>query len=96
MRRVLSGALALSLAGCGFNPTGVGVVAPADVHAYYRQTAAEVGDMTAGEYMIASISYTNQKCHEFFDQLAKLKEDSSFLDQVISAGLAAGVPRGPR
>lgn len=92
MRRVLCSALALSLSGCGFSPTGVGVVAPADVHAYYQQTAAEVGDMTAGEYLIASISYTNQKCHEFFDGLAKLKEDSSFLDQVITAGIAAGAP----
>lgn len=92
MRILASSALALCLAGCGANITGVGVVAPADVRAYYQETAAEVGDMTAEEYLVASISYTNQRCHEFFDQLAKLKEDSSFLDQVITAGIAAGTP----
>jgi hypothetical protein len=68
------------------------MIAPTDVKAYYQQTATEVGDMTAGEYLVASISYTNQKCHAFFDELAKLKEDSSFIDQVITAGIAAGTP----
>lgn len=92
MRILAASALALFLAGCGANITGVGIVAPADVRAYYQETAAEIGDMTAGEYLVASVSYTNQKCHEFFDQLAKLKEDSSFLDQVITAGIAAGTP----
>ncbi|MEZ5924519.1 MAG: hypothetical protein R3D57_09045 [Hyphomicrobiaceae bacterium] len=92
MRFVASGVLAVFLAGCSADVTGVGVVAPADVKAYYQETAAEVGDMTAGEYLVASISYTNQRCHEFFDQLAKLKEDSRFLDQVITAGIAAGTP----
>lgn len=92
MRILASGVLALFLTGCGFDSTGVGVVAPADVRAYYQETASEVGDMTAGEYLVSSISYTNQRCHEFFDQLAKLKEDSNFLDQAIVAGIAAGVP----
>lgn len=92
MRVLATSAIALLLAGCGFSTTGVGVVAPADVHAYYQQTAAETGDMTAGDYLIASISYTNQQCHGFFDELAKLKQDSSFLDQVITAGIAAGAP----
>lgn len=92
MRILVGGAIALLLSGCGFDATGVGTVAPADVHAYYQQTAAEVGDMTAGDYLIASISYTNERCHAFFDKLAKLKEDSHFLDQVITAGLAAGTP----
>ncbi len=92
MRILATSALALLLAGCGANITGVGVVAPSDVRAYYQETAAEVGDMTAGEYLVASIAYTNQKCTEYFDQLAKLKEDSNFLDQVIMAGIAAGTP----
>ncbi len=92
MRILATSALALFLAGCGANITGVGVVAPADVRAYYQETATESGDLTAGEYLVASIAYTNGRCHEFFDQLAKLKEDSNFLDQVITAGIAAGVP----
>ncbi len=92
MRIFASSALALIVAGCGFNAAGVGVVAPADVRAYYQETAADVGDMTAGEYLVASIAFTNQNCHEFFDKLAKLKEDSDFIDQVITAGIAAGAP----
>ena len=92
MRSLAASALALLLAGCESNMAGVGTVAPADVKAYYQETAAEVGDMTAGEYLVASIAYTNQKCTEYFDQLARLKEDSNFLDQVIVAGIAAGAP----
>lgn len=92
MRTVHVVLLCVLLAGCGFNPHGVGIVEPTEVKAYYQETAADVGDMTAGEYLVASIAYTNERCHEFFDKLAILKEDSAFLDQVITAGIAAGTP----
>lgn len=93
MRRLLAVVAATGLlAACGFTPDGVGEVTPSAVNGYYTETASDSGGMTAGEYLVASVSYTNQKCHEFFTKLALLKENSRFLDDVLTAGIAAGAP----
>lgn len=91
------------LGGCALgdfvsNPVGVGSPSPSKVAGYYQETTeqAVIDDagnaMTAGEYLIASMSYTNEKCHQFFDTLERFKQDSSLIDKVLSAAAAAGSP----
>lgn len=93
----------LLLGGCGLsdfisNPVGVGSPAPSKVAGYLQETSEQsvVDDagnaMTAGEYLIASMSYTNEKCHQFFDTLERFKQDSTLIDKVLSAAAAAGSP----
>jgi hypothetical protein len=48
--------------------------------------------MYSSEYLLASINYTNQKCDEFFDQLARFNQDSSFVDKVLAAAITASTP----
>ncbi len=48
--------------------------------------------MYSSEYLVASIYYTNQKCDEFFDALAKFQQDANFVDKVLTAAVAAGTP----
>lgn len=92
------------LSGCGStdffsNPSGVGIPAPSTIRGYATETISgtTVNESTgrrmpAGAYLIASVGYTNEKCHEFFDALEKYKQDSAFIDQIITAGIAAGSP----
>ena len=93
----------LMATGCGLpafvaNPVGVGAPAPANIASYIDET--ETGStikgaalpITTGEYLIASISYTNEKCHDFFDTLERFKEDSSLIDKVLTAAAAVGSP----
>lgn len=93
----------LLAAGCGLpafiaNPVGVGAPTPANIASYIDET--EIGStikgsaspVTTGEYLIASISYTNEKCHDFFDTLERFKEDSSLIDKVLTAAAAVGSP----
>ncbi len=48
--------------------------------------------MYSSEYLLASINYTNQKCDEFFDRLARFQQDSSFVDKVLASSIAAATP----
>ena len=48
--------------------------------------------MYSSEYLLASINYTNQNCDEFFDQLARFNQDSSFVDKVLAASITAATP----
>jgi len=48
--------------------------------------------MYSSEYLLASINYTNQKCDEFFDKLARFQQDSSFVDKVLASSIAAATP----
>ena len=51
-----------------------------------------VRPMYSSEYLLASINYTNQKCDEFFDKLARFQQDSSFIDKVLASSIAAATP----
>ena len=97
---VISGVLA---GGCGLpdfiaNPVGVGSPKPTAITEYLNETETgsiqngASGPITAGEYVIASMAYTNDKCHNFFDTLERFKEDSSLIDKVLTAAAAAGSP----
>jgi hypothetical protein len=48
--------------------------------------------MYSSEYLLASINFTNQRCDEFFDKLARFQQDSTFADKVLSSAIAAGTP----
>jgi hypothetical protein len=48
--------------------------------------------MYSSEYLLASINYTNQKCDDFFDKLARFQQDSSFVDKVLASSIAAATP----
>ena len=83
------------LAGCGFNPLGAEMPKPVTVAGYLHETttgsiSANGEPLTAGEYLVASVSYTNEKCHEFFNNLEKLKQDSAFLDSLLTSVVATG------
>jgi hypothetical protein len=92
MRSALCG-VALLLSGCGFNPLGAEIPNPPTVAKYVDETmVATQGQLTAGQYLVASISYTNEKCHDFFTNLAKVRQDSSFLQKVLSSAVATGSP----
>ena len=97
---VMGGVLLGGCSGLDFviNPVGVGSPAPSKVAGYLQDTTSQAvygpngQPMTAGEYLIASMSFTNEKCHEFFDTLERFKEDSSLIDKVLTAAAAAGSP----
>ena len=106
MRRVFVASVSLLFSACGVpdflqTPGGVETPTSAKVGAYLSDTVdgASIGAsahgrsrMTAGQYVLASFSYTNEKCHEFFISLERLKEDSSLIDQVITAATVASGP----
>lgn len=97
-------AFCVGLSGCGVqdfyeNKGGVGLASPETIVGFYKQTASgSIVDtrsnktLTAGEYLVASISYTNERCHHFFNVLEHFKQDSSLIDAVISAAVTAGAP----
>jgi hypothetical protein len=93
MRKVMmSAAVAVAVSGCSMSAFGPPEVKPVDVVNYYHETVRDTGELNAGEYLLASITYTNDNCHKFFDHLARVKEDSRFLDDALTAGMAAGAP----
>jgi hypothetical protein len=62
--------------------------------------ASETGDLSvadvsgprrmySSEYLLASINYTNQRCDEFFNRLARFQQDSSFVDKVLPSSISA-------
>lgn len=90
------------LGGCGqlsdeLGYNGVGIPSPVNIAAFYEETDKGValsggGRLTAGEYLLTSLSYTNEKCHIFFEKLEAFKQDSQFLDTILAAAIAAGSP----
>lgn len=104
VRRVPPIACGLLLLGCGLaefheNKGGVKHPGPATLAAFVAETEsgsiidAQTGrGLTAGEYIVASIVYTNEKCRHFFDLLEHFKQDSSLIDKVITAAIASGSP----
>lgn len=87
------------------NTSGVGIPSTATVKSYMTQTVEESiidtpvpsvsrieGMMTPGQYLVASIGYTNEKCHQFFELLERFKQDSSLLDKVLTAASTASSP----
>ena len=78
--------------------TGVGIPTPAQIATYYKATAEGMildssgRRITVGEYLLASLTYTNEKCHLFFERLEAFRQDSQFLDQVLTAAVASGSP----
>jgi hypothetical protein len=77
----------------------VGNPTPSTIAGYVKETedgtimdSANGQSLTAGEYIAASISYTNEKCHNFFNVLEHFKQDSELIDTVITAAVAAGSP----
>lgn len=103
MKRSLVLLLPILLTACGGsvdflkNPGGVGIPSATSARFYYDETTsgaknADNVSLSAGEYLIASFSHTNAKCHEFFEALEKYRQDSDFIDKVITAGVAAGSP----
>ncbi len=88
---------ALMLGGCAFNPQGAGIPKPATVAGYLNETTsgsvnASGIPLTAGEYLVASVSYTNEQCHQFFNDLAKVQQDSQILDKLLMSAVATGSP----
>ena len=97
---VMSG---IALGGCSYlelfeNPQGVSAPKPTTIGEYISEVqidavANSLGRrVTAGEYLVASLSYTNEQCHQFFDTLERFKDDNSTFGKVLDAAAAAGVP----
>lgn len=78
----------------------VAVPTPNQVAVFASETSAlpvtEINGSTrpmySSDYLLASINYTNQKCDEFFDKLARFQQDSSFVDKVLASSIAAATP----
>ena len=97
MRRAIVLVACGLLAGCsdgifGSKFNGVGTPAPATLSDFSTATVNESGSLTPGDYLIASLSYTNEKCHEFFDRLESFKQDSAYVDRLLNALSIAAVP----
>src|SRR5271154_236119 len=87
----------IAMAGCSNIDSLIATPTPAQV----SQFASETGTLTvsdesgkprpmySSEYLLASINYTNQKCDEFFDKLARFQQDSSLVDKVLASSIAA-------
>uniref|UniRef100_A0ABS3MUD2 Lipoprotein n=1 Tax=Bradyrhizobium quebecense TaxID=2748629 RepID=A0ABS3MUD2_9BRAD len=97
--RAIVVACALFLGGCKSVDTLVSTPTPAEVSQY----AGEIGTVTvadsngvrrmySSEYLLASVNYTNQRCDEFFDLLARFNQDSSFIDKLLAASITAATP----
>lgn len=104
MRQVVGIILCIYLSGCSYidyleHSQGVKAPTPTEISSFAWET--EVGTvipdgtnrrLTAGEYLVASWAYTDQQCHNFFDLLERFKQDSSLLDKVLTAAIAASSP----
>lgn len=91
----------LVLCGCGKSiDAQLAAPTPTEVSQYAIDSGAVVVNdsrgaprqMYSSEYLLASINYTNQKCDEFFDQLTRFNQDSSFVDKVLAASISAATP----
>jgi hypothetical protein len=94
-------AACLLLCGCGKAVDAlIAPPKPQDISQYATETGVVVvtdsrgitRQMYSSEYLLASINYTNQKCDDFFDQLARFNQDSSFVDKVLAASITAATP----
>lgn len=90
----------IAMAGCSNIDNLIATPTPAQVSAFASETGTltvtdETGKprpMYSSEYLLASINYTNQKCDEFFDKLARFQQDSSLVDKVLASSVAAATP----
>ncbi len=94
----------IAVSGCGsiseeFGYNGVGIPKTSQIAAYYTDTGnqavlnVETGSrLNVEQYLITSLTYTNTKCHDFFEQLEQFRQDRDFIDQLVTAALAAGSP----
>jgi hypothetical protein len=93
----------LFLNGCSYadlfdRPKGVTTPQPSQIAQYVSQTETGATDgttgrrITAGEYLVATLGYTNESCHAFFDVLERFKDDNSLFGKVLDAAAAAGTP----
>jgi hypothetical protein len=73
-------------------PTQVSVFASETGALTVSDANGVVRPMYSSEYLLASINYTNQKCDEFFDKLARFQQDSSFVDKVLASSISAATP----
>lgn len=91
------------LGGCSYldlfqNPEGVIAPKPTTIGEYISEVQVDATynslgrKVTAGEYLVASLSYTNEQCHQFFDTLERFKDDNSTVGKVLDAAAAAGLP----
>ena len=93
----------LLAAGCGsfsenFGSGGVGIPSTSAIANYYSETGQQalIADskerLTVEQYLITSLTFTNVKCHGFFEKLEEFRQDRDFIDQIITAAIAAGSP----
>jgi hypothetical protein len=90
----------ITLAGCSNSIDAlIATPTPTQVSTFASETGAlTVADssgtrpMYSSEYLLASINYTNQKCDDFFDKLARFQQDSSFVDKVLASSITASTP----
>jgi hypothetical protein len=87
------------LAGCSSQFDNLAAPTPTQVSTYASETGklmvfdgTKERQMYSSEYLLASINYSNQRCDEFFDKLARYQQDSSFADKVLASAIAAGTP----
>jgi hypothetical protein len=89
------------LCACSNAFTGVGIPSTTQISDYYDETnninagpaiQGRGKAITAGEYLIASVAYTNQKCEEFFIELEQVRQGSEITDKIITLAVAAGSP----
>lgn len=94
-------ALCALLCGCGKSVDALlATPTPPEVSQYATEsgrvtvtdTLGRTRQMYSSEYLLASINYTNQKCDDFFEQLARFNQDTSFVDKVLAASIAAATP----
>jgi hypothetical protein len=89
----------LLFGGCSSQFDNLLTPTPAQVSTYASDSArvtvfdgTKERQMYSSEYLLASINYSNQRCDEFFDKLARFQQDSSFADKILASAIAAGTP----
>jgi hypothetical protein len=95
--RIPSLLVVVVLGGCsGIELTPLSAPVPGQVVAYAEEMSVVAKqDMSAREYVGASIVYSEQKCEEFFNALSRFRQDAKMFDKVLIAAAAAGTPLYP-
>jgi hypothetical protein len=87
------------MAGCSLPQLkSVPAPTPDEVATYVKEmrtSAASVQGMTPREYLTASIVYSNQKCKDFFVQLAEFDREAQLAERLLNAATAAGTSLFP-
>jgi hypothetical protein len=92
-------AVGLLTGACSSQFDNLSTPTPAQISTYASDSArvtvfdgGKERQMYSSEYLLASINYSNQRCDEFFDKLARFQQDSSFADKILASAIAAGTP----